>query len=73
MQKAFEESRNRMREKIKKQKEIEIKKRTKKIITMIMLGIIIIIFLMIGSKLRKNAIESCVKKGNDYNYCVKHS
>jgi len=73
MQKAFEESRNRMREKIKKQKEIEIKKRTKKIITMIMLGIIIIIFLMIGSKLRKNAIEKCVKKGNDYNYCVKHS
>ena len=73
MQKAFEESRNRMREKIRKEQEQE-KKKAKR--TQFMLGGIVIgciILILISGCMQRQAIDKCMKKGHTYNYCVEHS
>lgn len=36
----------------------------------IILSIAIVIFMLIDNYFTKQAIEQCVKKGNDYDYCL---
>lgn len=73
MQKAFEESRNRMREQIRKEKEQEKKKirRTQFILTGLV--IVCVILMAVSGCMQRKAIDKCVKKGNSYNYCIEHS
>lgn len=73
MQKAFEESRNRMREKIRKEKEQEKKKvrRTQFILTGLV--IVCVILMAVSGCMQRKAIDKCIKKGNSYNYCIEHS
>lgn len=73
MQKAFEESRYRMREKIRKEKEQEKKviKRTQVILTGLVIGCVIL--LAVSGCMQKKAVDKCIKKGHSYNYCIEHS
>lgn len=73
MQKAFEESRNRMREQIRKEKEQEKKKirRTQFILTGLV--IVCVILMAVSGCIQRKAIDKCIKKGNSYNYCIEHS
>ena len=73
MQKAFEESRNRMREQIRKEKEQEKKKvrRTQFILTGLV--IVCVILMAVSGCMQRKAIDKCIKKGNSYNYCIEHS
>lgn len=73
MQKAFEESRNRMREQIRKEKEQERKKirRTQFILTGLVIACVIL--MAVSGCMQKQAIDKCIKKGNSYNYCIEHS
>lgn len=73
MQKAFEESRNRMREKIRKEKEQEKKKVRRTHFMLCGLVIACIILIGISGCMQKQAIDKCIKKGNSYNYCIEHS
>lgn len=73
MQKAFEESRYRMREKIRKEKEQEKKavRRTQVILTGLL--IVCIMLVALSGCMQKKAIDKCIKKGHSYNYCIEHS
>ena len=73
MQKAFEESRNRMRKKLENEKKIAKKKQIQT--KMIFCGMIIVavILLILASSMKKDAIKSCEKNGFNYNYCVNHA
>ena len=73
MQKAFEESRYRMREKLKKEKEQE--KKTVKRTQFILGGLLIIcvILVAVSGSMQHKAINKCIKKGHSYSYCVEHS
>lgn len=73
MQKAFEESRYRMREKIRKEKEIEKNKIRRTHYMLSGLVIACVILISVSGCLQKRAIDKCIKKGNSYNYCVQHS
>ena len=73
MQKAFEESRNRMREKIRKEQELEKKKARKTQIGLCGLVIVCVVLVILAGNMQNKAIKNCMKKGNSYNYCIEHS
>lgn len=73
MQKAFEESRNRMREKMRIKKAQEKKAKRFKVVGLCLLGLVCVGILLIGGKMQNQAIDSCMDKGNSYNFCIQHS
>lgn len=73
MQKAFEESRNRMREKMRIKKAQEKKTKRFKIFGLCLLGLVCVGILLIGGRMQNQAIDSCMDKGNSYNFCIQHS
>ena len=73
MQKAFEESRNRMRKKLENEKKIAKKKQIQTKMTFCGMIIVAVILIIIAGSMKKDAIKSCEKNGFSYNYCINHA
>lgn len=73
MQKAFEESRNRMREKMRLKRIQEKKVKRVKVFGLCVLAVVCVGILAISGKMQNSAIDSCMEKGNSYNFCIQHS
>lgn len=77
MQKAFEESRNRMRNKLRKEKEEQKKQERLHKFANIMFFVVMIMamvgILAISGNMQNEAIKNCEKNGYSYNYCINHS
>lgn len=73
MQKAFEESRNRMREKMRIKKAQEKKVKRAKVFGLCLLALVCVGILAISGKMQNSAVKSCMDKGNSYNFCIQHS
>lgn len=73
MQKAFEESRNRMREKMRLKRIQEKKAKRAKVFGLCLLAVVCVGILAISGKMQNSAIDSCMEKGNSYNFCIQHS
>lgn len=73
MQKAFEESRNRMRKKLENEKKIAKKKQIQTKMGFLGIIIVAVILLILANSMKKDAIKSCEKNGFSYNYCVNHA
>lgn len=69
MQKAFEESRNRMR--LKKYKELKKQQKRNNIIEL-GLATILIALILISCNMGKNAKSNCIKNGHSVSYCEAH-
>lgn len=73
MQKAFEESRNRMREKMRLKRIQEKKVKRAKVFGLCLLAVVCVGILAISGKMQNSAIDNCMEKGNSYNFCIQHS